>query len=96
MYDICKSVFKIAFRICIIFAKLLSVSTVSTVILAHLRIDFRAVILTRTWGERRGEEGAGEEDETPESPAAAAIEVARWGSSPYLTYFFYLKKIKKK
>ena len=33
-------------------------------------------------GERSGEEGAGEEDETPES---AAIEVAaRWGSRPYL------------
>ena len=39
-----------------------------------------------TWGERSGEEGAGEEDETPESPpAAAAIEVAaRCGSRPYL------------
>ena len=35
----------------------------------------------QVWGERRGEEGAGEEEETPES---AAMEVARWGSNPYL------------
>ena len=34
-----------------------------------------------TCGERRGEEGAGEEEETPESPA---MEVARWGRRPYL------------
>ena len=35
----------------------------------------------QVWGERRGEEGAGEEEETPES---AAMEVARCGSRPYL------------
>ena len=33
------------------------------------------------FGERSGEEGAGEDEETPES---AAMEVARWGRRPYL------------
>jgi hypothetical protein len=36
----------------------------------------------QVWGESSGEDGAGEEEETPESPAA--IEVARWGRRPYL------------
>ena len=52
----------------------------------------------QVWGERRGEEGAGEEEETPESPAA--MEVARWGRRPYLTwvvvnlsYFLFLDTI---
>ena len=35
-----------------------------------------------TCGERSGEEGAGDDDETPESPAE--IDVARCGSKPYL------------
>ena len=35
------------------------------------------------FGERSGEEGAGEDEETPES---AAMEVARWGRRPYLNY----------
>jgi len=35
----------------------------------------------QVWGESSGEEGAGEDEETPES---AAIEVARWGRRPYL------------
>jgi len=33
------------------------------------------------FGERSGEEGAGDDEETPES---AAMEVARWGRRPYL------------
>ena len=35
-----------------------------------------------TCGERSGDEGAGDDDETPESPAE--IDVARCGSKPYL------------
>ena len=35
-----------------------------------------------TCGESSGEEGAGDDDETPESPAE--IDVARCGSKPYL------------
>ena len=47
-----------------------------------------------TCGERSGEEGAGDDDETPESPAE--IDVARCGNKPYLVGVIVINTSPKK